>query len=78
LSEAKAEFEPWGRARRISSSSGAEAESEPWGRARRSSSSSGAEAESEPWVGQGGVLRLPEPRPSLSPGSGETEIVVRG
>jgi hypothetical protein len=41
--------EPWGRARRSSSSSGAEAESEPWGRARRSSSSSGAEAESEPW-----------------------------
>jgi hypothetical protein len=41
--------EPWGRARRSSSSSGAEAESKPWGRARRSSSSSGAEAESEPW-----------------------------
>jgi hypothetical protein len=48
-SEAKVESEPWGRARRSSSSSGAEAESEPWGRARRSSSSSGAEAESEPW-----------------------------
>jgi hypothetical protein len=48
-SEAKAESEPWGRARRSSSSSGAEAESEPWGRARRSSSSSRAEAESEPW-----------------------------
>jgi hypothetical protein len=31
-----AESEPWGRARRSSSSSGAEAESEPWGRARRS------------------------------------------
>jgi hypothetical protein len=28
--------EPWGRARRSPSSSGAEAESEPWGRARRS------------------------------------------
>jgi hypothetical protein len=28
--------EPWGQARRSSSSSGAEAESEPWGRARRS------------------------------------------
>jgi hypothetical protein len=41
--------EPWGRARRSSSSSGAEAESEPWGRARWSPSSSGAEAESEPW-----------------------------
>jgi hypothetical protein len=41
--------EPWGRARRSSSSSGAESESEPWGRARRSSSSSRAEAESEPW-----------------------------
>jgi hypothetical protein len=48
-SEAKAESEPWARARQSSSSSGAEAESEPWGRARRSSSSSGAEAESEPW-----------------------------
>jgi hypothetical protein len=48
-SETKAESEPWGRARRSSSSSGAEAESEPWGRARRSSSSFGAEAESEPW-----------------------------
>jgi hypothetical protein len=45
--EARAESEPWGRARRSSSSSGAEAESEPWGRARRSSSSS--EAEAEPW-----------------------------
>jgi hypothetical protein len=43
--------EPWGRARRSSSSSGVEAESEPWGQARRSSSSSGAEAETgaEPW-----------------------------
>jgi hypothetical protein len=48
-SEAKAESDPWARARRSSSSSGAEAEFEPWGRARRSSSSSGAEAESEPW-----------------------------
>jgi hypothetical protein len=28
--------EPWGRARRSSSSSGAEAGAEPWGRARRS------------------------------------------
>jgi hypothetical protein len=45
----EAESEPWGRARRSLSSSGAEAESEPWGRARRSSSSSGAEVESEPW-----------------------------
>jgi hypothetical protein len=33
---AEAESEPWGRARRSSSSSGAEAESEPWSRARRS------------------------------------------
>jgi hypothetical protein len=49
LSEAKAESEPWGRARRSSSSSRAQAESEPWGRARRSLSSSGAEAESGPW-----------------------------
>jgi hypothetical protein len=48
-SEAKAGSEPWGRARRSSSSSGTEPESEPWGRARRSSSSSGAELESEPW-----------------------------
>jgi hypothetical protein len=48
-SRAKAESEPWGRARRSSLSSGAKAESEPWGRARRSSSSSGARAESEPW-----------------------------
>jgi hypothetical protein len=48
-SEAKAESEPWARARWSSSSSGAKAESEPWGRARQSSSSSGAEAESEPW-----------------------------
>jgi hypothetical protein len=47
--EAKVESEPWGRARRSSSSSGAEPESEPWDRARRSSSSSGAEPESEPW-----------------------------
>jgi hypothetical protein len=48
-SEARAESEPWGRARRSPSSSGAEAESEPWGRARRSPSSSGAEVEFEPW-----------------------------
>jgi hypothetical protein len=40
------ESEPWGRAKRSSSSSGAEPESEPWGRAKRSSSSSGAEPES--------------------------------
>jgi hypothetical protein len=46
---ARAESEPWGRAKRSSSSSGAEPESEPWGRAKRSSSSSGAEPESEPW-----------------------------
>jgi hypothetical protein len=66
--EAKAESEPWGRARWSSSSSVAEAESEPWGRARRSSSSSGAEAESEPWVGRGGVRCLLGPRPSPSLG----------
>jgi hypothetical protein len=47
--EARAESEPWGRAKQSSSSSGAEPESEPWGRADRSSSSSGAEPESEPW-----------------------------
>jgi hypothetical protein len=40
-------FEPWGRARR-SSSSEVEVESEPWGRARRSLSSS-VEIEPEPW-----------------------------
>jgi hypothetical protein len=39
-------------------------------------SSSGAEAESEPWVGRGRVRRLPEPRLSPSPGSGEAEFVV--
>jgi hypothetical protein len=33
---AEPESEPWGRARRSSSSFGAEPESEPWGRARRS------------------------------------------
>jgi hypothetical protein len=44
-----AESEPYGRARR-SSSSEVEAESEPWGRARRSSSSEvEVEVESEPW-----------------------------
>jgi hypothetical protein len=64
-SEAKAEFEPWGRARRSSSSSGAEAESEPWGRARRTSSSSGAEAESEPW-GWARRSFLWRPRPDLA------------
>jgi hypothetical protein len=61
---------------RSSPSSEAEAESEPWARARRSTSSSGAEAKSEPWVGRGGVRRLPEPRLSPSPGSGEAEFVV--
>jgi hypothetical protein len=63
--EARAESEPWGRARRSSSSSGAEAESEPWGRARRSSSSSGAEAESEPW-GRARWIFLWHPRPDLA------------
>jgi hypothetical protein len=47
-SEVEVEPEPWGRARRSSSSSGAEAESEPWGRARRSPSSE-AETGAEPW-----------------------------
>jgi hypothetical protein len=46
--DARAESEPWGRAKRSSSSFGAEPESEPWGRAKRSPSSSGAEPESEP------------------------------
>jgi hypothetical protein len=46
---AEPESEPWGRAKRSSSSSGVEPESEPWVRAKRSSSSSGAEPESEPW-----------------------------
>jgi hypothetical protein len=31
-----------------------------------------------PGVGRGGVRRLPEPRPSPSPRSGEAEFVVRG
>ena len=34
--EARAESEPWGRAKRSSSCSGAEPESEPWGRAKQS------------------------------------------
>jgi hypothetical protein len=46
LSEVKVESEPWGRARRRSSS-GVEVESEPGGRARRRPSS-GVEVESEP------------------------------
>jgi hypothetical protein len=75
-SGAEAESEPWGRARRSSSSSEAEAKSEPWGRARQSSSSSGAEAESEPW-GRARRSFLWRPRPdlaavSLSPSSGTT------
>jgi hypothetical protein len=60
---------------RSSLSSEVEVESEPLGRARRRPSAE-AEVESEPWVGQGGVCRLPGPRPSLSPGSGEAEFVV--
>jgi hypothetical protein len=47
-SGAEAESEPWGRARRSSSSSGAEAESEPCGRARRSPSAE-AEMGADPW-----------------------------
>jgi hypothetical protein len=43
------ESEPWGRAKRSSSSFGAEPESKPWCRARQSSPSSGAEPKSEPW-----------------------------
>jgi hypothetical protein len=64
LPGAEPESEPWGRARRSSSSSGAEAESEPWGRARRSPSSE-AETGAEPW---GRVRRsfLWRPRPDLA------------
>jgi hypothetical protein len=64
LSEAKAESEPWGRARRSSSSSGAEAESEPWGRARRSSSSE-AKTGAEPW-GRARRSFLWRPKPDLA------------
>jgi hypothetical protein len=46
--EARAESEPWGRAKWSSSSSEAEPESEPWGRADWSSPSSGVEPKSEP------------------------------
>ena len=60
---------------RSSLSSVAVVDSEPLGRARRRPSAE-AEAESEPWVGRGGVRRLPGPRLSLSPGSGEAEFVV--
>jgi hypothetical protein len=60
---------------RSSLSSEVEVESEPLGRARWRPSAE-AEVESEPWVGRGGVRRLPVPRPSLSPGSGEAEFVV--
>jgi hypothetical protein len=77
-SEAKAKSEPWGRARRSSSSSGVEAESEPWverGGVRRLLESRPSPS---PGVGRGGVRRLPEPRLSPSPGSGEAEFVVRG
>jgi hypothetical protein len=42
----------------------------------RLSPSSELEAESEPWVGRGGD-RLPRPRLSPSPGSGEEESVVQ-
>jgi hypothetical protein len=63
-SEAKAESEPWARARRSSSSSGAEAESEPWGRARRSPSSE-AETGTEPW-GRARRSFLWRPRPDLA------------
>jgi hypothetical protein len=66
---------PRGRARRRLPA-GAGAESEPWGRVKQSSSSSGAEPKFEPWVGRGGDRRLLGPSPSLSPGSGEAEIVV--
>jgi hypothetical protein len=59
------ESEPWGRARRSSSSSRAEAGSEPWGRARRSSSSSEAEAGSEPW-GRARRSFLWRPKPDLA------------
>jgi hypothetical protein len=74
ISEARAESESWGRAKRSSLSSGAESKSEPWGRADRSSPSSGAEPKSEPWVGRSGVRRLPGLSPSPSPGSGGAEF----
>jgi hypothetical protein len=63
-SGAKAESEPWGRARRSSSSSGARAESEPWGQARRSPSSE-AETGAEPW-GRARRSFLWRPRPDLA------------
>jgi hypothetical protein len=70
----------WGEAEapprsRSSVSSEVEVESEPLGRARWRPSAE-AEVESEPWVGRGGVRRLPGPRPSPSPRSGEAEFVV--
>jgi hypothetical protein len=55
--------EPWGRARRSSSSS-VEVEPEPWGRARRIPSSE-AEAVSEPW-GQARRSFLWRPRLDLA------------
>jgi hypothetical protein len=82
---ARAESEPWGRAKRSSLSSGAEPKSEPWvgrGGDRRllglspspSPGSGGVRClpglSPSPSPGSGGVRRLPGLSPSPSPGSG--------
>jgi hypothetical protein len=67
LADAGAESEPWGRAKRSSSSFGVEPKSEPWvgrGGVRRLLGLSPS-----PSPGSGGVCRLPGLSPSPSPGS---------
>jgi hypothetical protein len=67
LADAGSESEPWGRAKRSSSSSGAEPKSEPWvgrGGVRHLLGLSPS-----PSPGSGGVCRLPGLSPSPSPGS---------
>jgi hypothetical protein len=71
--EARAESEPWGRAKRKSSSSGAEPESEPWVGRSRVRRLLGLSPSPSPGSG---VHRLPGLSPSPSPGSGGAEFVV--
>jgi hypothetical protein len=72
--EARAESEPWGRAERSSSSSGAEPKSEPW--VGRSGVRCLTGLSPSPSPGSGGVRRLPKLSPSPSPGSGGAEFAV--
>jgi hypothetical protein len=72
--EARAESEPWGLAKRSSSSSGAEPESEPWVGRSGVRRLLGLSPSPSPRVGRSGVRRLPGLSPSPSPRVGRSGV----